>query len=160
VLLAELQTVLETITWLDTAYGQSEKHHDQQEGVYPTLYAGGDYLKMKPDEHLGNICFFMSEDPQKIKANHLSTEESGMMKLVFFFNWENVYVDHTQRTYENIKYDVLEKLRNPGIANGRIEVKAFYKDALSIWKGYKVDPSMRPYGVCAFDIEYKTYGTC
>lgn len=157
VLLAEIQTILETVSWLDTAYGQTEKHYDENRS-YPAIYTGSDYLSMLPDGHLGNYSFFIVQDPQQVQVDFQQEEFAGTMRLVVFFNWDNVYADH--KTYENIKYDILEVLRNPGLLNGRIEVKAFYKDVENIFKGYKVDPSLRPYGAVAFDINYITMNRC
>ena len=156
VVFESLATRLEDIPWLTKGYGIADNHYVDGES-FPAIWTGSDYLSMKPDEHLGNYSFFQILDPHDLLVRGNQAEHRGTARVVFFWNWEDVYADH--RSYENIKFDILEVLKAP-MVNAHLEIKKFYKDSVNIWKGYKLDPSLRPYGCCAVEFTFKTMSQC
>ena len=161
--LLQLQTELTTgLSWLTAAYGKAqrliERNTSGKRIYFPGVYAGAkEYLKVFPDSHLGNFCFFEVPDGNERvlwNKNHYNwlTSDFG---LIFWFDFRDVYpspADWTLHTIENVKSEVLRVLTTTTYSNLSItDITTFSEQADNIYRSYTHNEIseqflMRPYG--------------
>ena len=129
------------LSWLNYAFGKSEKQIDSDGNVYPAIYQGfNNYINMLPDSHLGNYCFFEVEDGQDITRLSDYTVNDNKYQadfnLIFWFDFREVYEDHERKTIENVKEDVLAALIAANLYGVSLEVTQIYDRAENIYQGY------------------------
>lgn len=162
--LAELRTaLLAGLTWLDAAYGPAEKREGISEAgariIYPAVFAGSantptDYLRLFPDEHLGNFCYFELADGQQINWQGPRQDPSidVDLSIIFWFDFRTVYPsDHLTRTIEHVKDQVLDLFRDMVLASVTAQFDRIFTRSENIYRGYTISEIegqflMRPYG--------------
>ena len=160
--LFEIQTKLTGATgldWLTNAYGKAE-YKKEVEGnnnvVYPAVYAGNrEYLKLFPDSHLGNFCFFIIEDNEEILTQSLKNRElKSNLSLIFWFDFDTVYpfpLIPDEYSVENVKDQVSTFFKQNVFINSAFEWNNNYQKGNNIYDGFtdkEIDNQflMRPYG--------------
>ena len=155
--------MLDNLPWLDNAFRHALRIEDERDGrpyVYPGIYAdtreARDYINMLPDEHLGNYYFIDLDDGLTYSAPRQSLEkQQGRISLVFFFDFRDIYSDHTNKTLENVLNEVVQVLKKP-LNLSRITINRIFREADNIYRRYshnaiKTQFLKRPYG--SFRIE-------
>lgn len=159
--LFEIQTKLTGATglsWLTNAYGKAE-YKKEIEGnstiIYPAVYAGNkEYLKLFPDAHLGNFCFFIVDDNEEILSQSLKNRElKSKFSLIFWFDFDSVYPSPLipdEYSIENVKYQVSTFFKTNTFSSA-FEWKNTYHNGSNIYDGFtdkEIDNQflMRPYG--------------
>lgn len=164
--LLDVQAVLAGgLPWLNAAYGKADRLKVQKNGttvVFPAVYVEGtEYLRMFPDEHLGNYSFFVIDDPQEVAPrlgvnNGLFNYNFG---LIFWFDMRRVFTGAADRwksySTENVKSQVLSLLRGGGF-NVQLRVFNVFDQQENIYRGFtdrEINNQylMRPYS--AFRVE-------
>jgi hypothetical protein len=151
-----------SLSWLDNAYGNAQALKEYRDGRTHTFPAvpttkGKEYLRMFPDEHLGNFIWFdvPGYDIQDEGRPSRNYEATG--SLICWFDLRRVYPnDWTQRGAENVKNELLSVLSSRGLTRGKIRLRRSYDRQADIYRGYSDTEienqyMMRPYG--AFRIE-------
>ena len=153
----EMATVLSSrLDWLDNAYGKAERRVEQVDEVaysFPAVPVGiKEYLRLMPDDSLGNFCFFDFVDPAAIdrQSKHL-VRASSLCGVVFWGDLRSVYPsDAANRTLENVKREVLSVLEQYSTPTTRFSVQSIAERAENIYPGYTARELhnqylMRPY---------------
>ena len=173
--IGEIQKGLaEQITWLDVAFGRSQRITKMINGkriVTPNVYCGAwnghgpnDYIEVSPDSKIGNFSFFEIEDPQTIDAGPWARQIKTQFGLIVWFDLTRVYNTAANRNTEKLKADILHCLNGRAgwhLTDGRIIINRIYERAENIYRGYtlsEIDNQflMHPYAGFRFDgiLEY------
>lgn len=142
--LLELQTKLITrFPWLDHAFGKAQQLRKAGDNgrvlTFPTVYSGGkEYLRVFPDEAIGNFSFFDVKDGEAVdRSVGPSGYLTAVVGLIFWFDIQDVYpVDWEHRTTENVKDDVLLFLNAAGLMQSNISVGRIFERPENIYPGY------------------------
>lgn len=154
------ETLATRLTWLNNVYGKSQRLKEidgnGQEIIYPGVYVGSqDYLKVFPDGHLGNFCFFEVVDGEEFDFNQAGSNFTTLtFAIVFWWDFRSVFpspADWTKYTIDNVKLLILQALSRVRLAKGFFRIRRSYEQAENIYRGYtdrEVDQQflMRPYG--------------
>lgn len=163
------QGLVDNLTWLDAAFGRSQRLIKQINGknvITPNVYCGGwnghgenDYIETSPDSKIGNFAFFEIEDPQTITIGPWAREIKAPFGLIFWFDLTRVYDAADNRNTEKLKADILRILNGRAgwhLSGGRIILNRIYERAENIYRGYtlsEIDNQflMHPYAGFRFD---------
>ena len=149
--LLSIQTRLEGLDWLDTAYGRCEKLKREKEGKviqFPAIYAQGkEYLELFPDEHLGNFSFFEIVDGWDYSGD---IRRVGF-NLILWFNFESVFPDDYQQRNQMDVAEKIIKILEKSYPGSSINLGKIYLTPDEIYRGYtsrEISQQflMRPYG--------------
>jgi len=169
VALLEIQTALTSkLSWLNHAFGKAQKLvelKEKRQVKFPAVYIGKeDYLKMFPDSHIGNFTFFDIEDGQDIAHMGRRVQDYRTKGgLIVWFDFRTVYPnDWQQRTIENVKFDVIEAIKDTTLVQSQIRMSKSWERAEAIYKGYtdkEIDNQflMRPFGGFRIDFDIKYF---
>ena len=157
VALLEIQTALTGgLSWLDQAFGKAELVTDKVDNRtvrIPAIYTGGiEYLKMLPDNHIGNFSFFDVEDGEEIEWSEYGTDYiNARISLILWFDYRDVYVDPNNRSIENVKKDVKDVLKAMRLTRSHVTFDRFFDQFQNVYGRYQVDHIqnkfwMRPFG--------------
>lgn len=162
--LLEIQGKLETgLDWLDVAFGKSYRLQETVDGkkrFFPAVYYGGasgnEYLKLIPDSHIGNFCFFDVEEGEKSNRVARSYDQFvADLALIFWFDFRTVFPspdNHVNRTLENVKAEVYRLLKEMRLTTCSIAFNQFFERKEEVYRGYWVPDMdnqfyMRPFGL-------------
>lgn len=163
------QGLVDNLTWLDAAFGRSQRIVKMMNGkriTTPNVFCGGwnghgefDYIEVSPDSKIGNFAFFDVEDPQTINAGPWAREISAPFGLVVWFDLTRVYDTLSNRNTEYIKAQILRVLNGKTgwhLGEGRITINRIYERAENIYRGYtlsEIDNQflMHPFGGFRFE---------
>lgn len=163
------QGLAEQITWLDVAFGRSQRLSKMMNGkriITPNVYCGGwnghgpnDYIEVSPDSKIGNFSFFEIEDPQTIDPGPWAREIKTPFGLIVWFDLTRVYNSATDRNTEKLKAEILHCLNGRTgwhLTDGRVIINRIYERAENIYRGYtlsEIDNQflMHPYAGFRFD---------
>lgn len=147
--IGEIQEGLETLSWLDVAFGRAQRLTKSINGkkiVYPSVYCGGwnghgdnDYVEVSPDSMIGNFAFFEVEDPQTVDAVTWARQIRAPFSIIIWLDLTRVYGTATNRNTEYLKAQVLRLLggRNGWhLTDGRVVINRIYERAENIYRGY------------------------
>ena len=171
------QALVENISWLDAAFGRSQRLTKRVNGgtiVTPNVYCGGwnghgenDYIEVTPDSKIGNFAFFEVEDPETIDAGPWARKITASFALVVWFDLRRVYGVEDNRNTEYLKAQILALLGGKygwALGGGRLTVSQIYERAENIYRGYtlsEIDNQflMHPYGGFRFEgsLEFDEY---
>lgn len=154
----------DSLTWLDNAYGRAVKRERMQDGqrvIYPAIYAGGgEYLRLFPDEHLGNFCWMDVQDGYSVDwIARKYWRVRATAGLIVWFDLRSVYPStYDSNTEENVKSAVLGALRSALSPALRFTVSRAWDRSENIFRGYSLSEvdnqfMMRPYGCFRLDGE-------
>jgi hypothetical protein len=176
-LLDEMATKLgNSLSWLNNTFGKAEriikKDFLQRPEYQPAIYTGGrknqDYVLLFPDSHLGNFCWFDVPGTQDLliedrrQWNRVRTTAG----LIIWYNITKVYpANHTTRTIENVKADVLRAVQTATYTNGSARALSFLERIEDIYRGYstkEIDRQFmtRPYNAFRLDLEITVRENC
>lgn len=152
------------LSWLTAAYGEGQKLMRLKDGkavAYPAVYTERkEYLKLFPDSHLGNFCWFdVDDDVAVLVTGRRVSKIMATVGIIFWFDFRDVFPGEDEiKTAGHVKNQVLDALLAPGLASTHVEVKSIVDRTENIYKGYttaEIDNQflMRPYG--AFRIQAK-----
>lgn len=163
------QGLVDNLTWLDAAFGRSQRLVKMMNGkriTTPNVFCGGwnghgefDYIEVSPDSKIGNFAFFDVEDPQTINAGPWAREISAPFGLVVWFDLTRVYNTLSNRNTEYLKAQILRVLNGRTgwhLGEGRITINRIYERAENIYRGYtlsEIDNQflMHPFGGFRFE---------
>ncbi len=147
--IGEIQEGLETLSWLDVAFGRAQRLTKSINGkkiIYPSVYCGGwnghgdnDYIEVSPDSRIGNFAFFEVEDPQTVDAGTWARQIKAPFSIIIWLDLTRVYGTATNRNTEYLKAKVLRLLggRNGWhLTEGRVVINRIYERAENIYRGY------------------------
>lgn len=123
-------TLSSRLSWLNNSFGRCDKFVEYQDVgsdfIFPVIYTGGrdglDYIKLLPDQDLGNFCFIDVDVEQSIPENNIgSVTIESKIAIIFWWDYRTVYPNDWQnRTIENVKHEVLTALSSGIPINGRV----------------------------------------
>lgn len=163
------QGLVDNLTWLDAAFGRSQRLVKMMNGkriTTPNVFCGGwnghgefDYIEVSPDSKIGNFAFFDVEDPETINAGPWAREISVPFGLVVWFDLTRVYNTLSNRNTEYLKAQILRVLNGRTgwhLGEGRITINRIYERAENIYRGYtmsEIDNQflMHPFGGFRFE---------
>ena len=163
VVLGEFQTDLAAgLAWLDHSFGKAQimkEVRDGREVVFPGVYVGQrDYLKVFPDEHIGNFSFFVVEDGETINYFRKSSDIQTRFGLVIWFDFRAVYPSDWQtRTIDNVKEDFLRAFAASSFRPGvQISVDKIFERPGNVYREFtdkeiEAQYCMRPWGMIRAD---------
>lgn len=169
-----IQAKLESeLTWLTTAYGRAQKLVErdgtQREISFPAIYAssndGREYIRMFPDELLGNYSFFDLRDEQEI--SNYATKAPGKniyrfgADLIVWFDFRKVFPSPANwKAYSvaNVVQQVSDVLQSSQLNGASVEIERYYYLVENVYRGYSHKEisnqfAMPPYG--CFKIQTK-----
>ena len=170
-----VQTKLEDgLSWLTTAYGRASRFVQRsgnigeayypagREIVSPVVYGesstGEDYIRLFPDDTLGNFSYFDLTDEQRIDSYATKSPAKNIYKfgadLVVWFDFRTVYpspADWKAYSVANVLQEVSDVLQESQIAGVSIEIERYYYSVENIYRGYDHKEianqfAARPYG--------------
>lgn len=160
----------EHIPWLDTIYGRCErlvKIIDGRKYFTPNWYDGkGEYTMLTPDQGLGNYCFFVLDDPQRMMWE---VDARVMMRSPFsLIVWVDMRTvdEFDERNTEKVKEDVLRVLNGHAwIREGRVRVSRVYERDENVFQGFTMDEvdnqyMMSPFAAFRFEGELQINSDC
>lgn len=169
------QGLVDNLSWLDVAFGRSQKLVRKVAGgktiITPNVYCGGwnghgpqDYIEVSPDSKIGNFSFFVIDDPQTIDAGPWARKIKTPFGLVVWFDLRRVYGTEDNRNTERLKADVLRVLAGRDgwhLTAGRVTTSKIYEQNENIYRGFtlsEIDNQylMHPFGGFRIDglLEY------
>lgn len=160
------------LSWLTAAYGRAQKMVERSESGReigsPVIYAastdGMEYIKMFPDDTLGNFSFFDLRDEQRIDNYAVKTPKGNIYKfgagLIVWFDFRTVYpspADWKGYSVANVVQQVSDLLQTSQIAGVNIEIERYYYSVENIYRGYDHKEianqfAIRPFGVFRVDL--------
>lgn len=167
-MLQELQQkLMESLPWLNVAFGRAYKLARHDEGgnkfLYPAAYNGkSEYISLMPNDNYGNFSWFDIYDPQEITPISQSLPQytfSGA--LIFWYNLDSIYDNNDFVYTEEVKNEVLRLLTTPGIVSGasRLNITKVYERFENIYKGYSLEKvynnwAYKGEGVATYDKQF------
>lgn len=160
-----------SISWLDYSFGRCYKITDFDSNVkhvFPAVYnSNREYISVLPNDNFGNFSFFDVYDPQKIDNTVIGKQKiTFKCGLVFWFKLDEIYADETMIHTEEIKHEILNILKKPGLLNsGRVSVNEVLEKFENIYKGYNIEKLHKqfflyPYSALRFELEIVTQEKC
>ena len=144
--LLEFQFVLQDkLSWLNTAYGKSEKRKDNSTGtlsIFPAIYSDGrtkkEYIKLFPDSHLGNFSFFTISEGY---VADIRRSRQGKVQfdfgLIFWFDFRTIYPNNWQnKSTQNVMELVLDVLKTTRFRRSSVELSEIFEEPDNIYAGF------------------------
>lgn len=159
--------MLANISWLDNAYGKAERLRETNQGgevVYPAVYTGRDkeYLKLFPDDSLGNFSFIEIRDTQELFPEQSKKKRIRCnLSVIFWFDFRKIYSTPNTYTIENVKNELLDFFSRYTFKTFLYDVEMISEEVENIYSGlgYNVNSNqfnMRPYGCLKISGEVAT----
>lgn len=167
------------LPWLNKAFGQAHKlaiTKDNRTTYFPAYpaedeTAGKEYVKLWPDEHIGNFSFFELQDQHNViewgKAKMVNSVFEFKVSLIVSFNLKTIWPDDwkmrsTANVVNEIFNRVLAKFSAPAVS---INADRYFHNTENVYKGYTIEEiptqyNMRPYGVCRIDLTARYSPIC
>lgn len=143
------QGLVDNISWLDAAFGRSQRLTKMMNGkriTVPNVFCGGwnghgenDYIEVSPDSKIGNFSFFEIDDPETIEVGPWARQIKTPFALIIWFDLTRVYNTASNRNTERLKAQILHVLNGRAgwhLSNGRIVLNRIYERAENIYRGY------------------------
>lgn len=143
------QGLVDNISWLDAAFGRSQRLTKMMNGkriTVPNVFCGGwnghgenDYIEVSPDSKIGNFSFFEIDDPETIDVGPWARQIKTPFALIVWFDLTRVYNTASNRNTERLKAQILHVLNGRAgwhLSNGRIVLNRIYERAENIYRGY------------------------
>ena len=132
------------VQWLDHVFGRCErlvKMMNDRKYHTPNWYMGrGEYLLLTPDQRLGNYCFFVMDEPQKVQW---SVGETSRIRSPFaLIVWVDMRTidEHDERDTEKVKQDILHVLNGQAwIREGGLTVTRIYERDENVFREFTMD---------------------
>lgn len=165
--IAAINSKLDTLSWLTQSFGKIEtliEFGEPQSGSirgsnnrairYPAILKSTDskvaYEKLFPDESKGNFSYVELLDRESINFGSATYDMESTIGIVFWYSYKSIYgANHDTYTIENVKKEVLDKLR---LVQGCV-IKPIYieEGADNIYRGFHHNEIteqflMRPFG--------------
>lgn len=157
----------EKLLWLNSVFGKCEKLKHRQNGreyILPNWYHGGQqYTQVLPCSDLGNLVFFVLNDPQDIEAQSGQlTKYTTDFSVIFWYDTRTI---DTERNTERIKEDIIKALNGITLTMGRVTYNTIWEDAENVLKGFDMSVIenqylMAPYSGLRIDGKLTTFEIC
>lgn len=153
--------------WLNNVFGIVELLTDMKNGkrfISANMYQGKNkYLQVMPCKELGNFCYFLLRDPQRVSANKKTI--TSPFSFVVWYNVDNVTDSPDERNREAVKAEILAFLSRLNIGNGRITLGAVYENPKNVFIDVSYDHVdnqflMAPYAGLRIDGEISVVIPC
>ncbi len=170
-----VQAKLESgLSWLTTAYGRAHRFVQRsgnigeayypagREIVSPVVYAnstdGLEYIRLFPDDTLGNFSYFDLTDEQRISSYAVKSPAKNIYKfgadLIVWFDFRTVFpspADWKAYGLANVVQQVSDVLQTSQIKGVNIEIERYQYTVENIYRGYDHKEianqfAARPYG--------------
>ncbi len=165
------QLEIKLSAWSLRAFGRCQKlieQKDRQRIYYPAWFYGqnqDNYLKLFPDQHIGNFSFFTLADSQEIPDENFTTYQTlkGEFGLIFWFYFPSIFGDNWQNySIDNVKNEVLHHIKSIKGVNFKFYINRFWEEADNIYTGFnhreiQSQFLMRPYGGFRIDGEIEVW---
>lgn len=171
VVVGEIQDgIAANIAWLDHIFGKAErlvKVINGKKYYSPNIYVGGnDYFELSPDSNVGNFCFFVLDEPQKVIFERGELNEvKAPFSLIVWFDMRKV-LDEYGRNIEAVKRQLLRTLNGEiMLKTGKMTINTIYERVENIFQGFTLDEVdnqflMQPYCGFRFKGELLTIDEC
>ena len=139
-----LQDGLGELSWLNHIFGRAERLCKVFEGkrIYtPAVYLGrGEYEPLTPDNTgLGNYCFFVMDEPQRImEAQGLYNRVRSPFSLIVWVDMRTIGQKDDRNT-EAVKEAVIKAVRRAWLKNGSCTIERIYERAENVFSGFTLD---------------------
>ncbi len=164
------QGLADNISWLDYVFGRSERLVKMYNGkrVYtPNVYVGGnEYELLEPDSGIGNFCFFVLDEPQRVEYVVGETSEMKVpFSIIVWVDMRTINSEDTRDT-ESVKRQLLRCLNGAiWMRQGSYRITKVWERAENIFKGFSLDEIdnqflMHPYCGWRFEGELKVHDDC
>lgn len=139
---ADLQTQLGSISWLDHIFGICERNTRMIDGKrynIATVYTGNNqYEQIEPCENLGNFCFFYLRDPQEFVAQDLQRLHTPV-SAIFWYDMRSASSSPNGRNRDAIKAEVLNLLREVRLPGGTFVWSRVYEEPKNVFADFSYD---------------------
>lgn len=140
----EIQTgMANSLSWLTHCFGRCERLVKEVNGrrVYtPNIYLGkNEYLLLTPDQRLGNYCFFVMEEPERMTFERgTRAVYRAPFSLVVWVDMRTVDDDDTRNT-EKVKDAIMKAVNGTISRYGGLSVTRIYNHAERVFEGFSLD---------------------
>lgn len=138
------QGLADNISWLDYVFGRTERLVKSINGkrVYtPNIYVGkNEYEQIEPDSNIGNFCFFVLDEPQKV--GYVVGETSEIKVPFSIIVWVDMRTinSNDDRDTESVKRQLLRCLNGEiWMRQGAFTINKIWERAENIFKGFSLD---------------------
>ena len=144
-IIQNLQDGLAGLSWLDHIFGRCERLVKEVEGhryFTPNVYMGGEeYELLTPDNtDLGNYCFFVMEEPQKVTYSvGVQSHLRSPFSLIVWVDMRTVGAAYDDRNTESLKEAVLKAVRRSWVKQGAVILDRVYERAENVFQGFTLD---------------------
>lgn len=139
---ADMQTALGEIGWLDHIFGLCEKNTrviDGRRYDVATVYTGYDqYEQIEPCFELGNFCFFYLRDPQEFVRNFGGRMRSPL-SAIFWYDMRKAGNSPEGRNREAVKAEILSTLTGAHLPGGIFEWTRIYEEPKNVFADFSYD---------------------
>jgi len=142
--LGEIQTgIAAKLPWLDKVFGRVETMRRVKDGktqTFPAVYVGdNEYLDLMPDGHIGNYCFFVTDDLGKKVLNIGGANVLVKMPIsvIFWWDYRTAFPDDVNTSNSiNVVSLVLDAFQGITTRKSSLRVTGWSDDAKQIYKGF------------------------
>jgi len=173
---SELGTALTSgVSWLTNMYGRAYTHlieTDQGTIRFPAVPVQSgirkDYLKLFPDQHLGEFGFFTMTDYATIDFERHATARIDLeWSLIIWGDLRNIYPsDWNTRTVEHMKYDVISTMIGVKLEHSKgLNIKGITDTGSEIYREWDADEIenqflMRPFAGFRIEGSFRVEQQC
>lgn len=166
------QQLKDGLPWLNYSFGRAQKvnHLENSDSkFYPEVHIGnGEYVRVMPDDQLGNFSFFKANYPQSpIWGNRSFQNVDGDFSLIFWFNLNSIFQGAKDRESEAVKAEIYHLLtRDLRLVGGRLNsINAIFEEADDVYNEFdyseiKEQFHMQPYAGLRFDLSLQIWANC
>ena len=137
-------SLLQNLAWLDYSFGRAQRltklDMNGNQVFYPACYLdNGEYKDVRPDQNVGNISFFLVEDPTEIDWNRNQQKKFTVpFSIIIWYNIEKAYGYGSNTEY--VKADILKKLSLIKLPNQgeSFTITKIWDKAENIYKGFSI----------------------
>lgn len=143
----ELQLSLSGIPWIEASFGRAwrvpRKETNGKIIYYPEVWQGEgkDLLNVMENDNLAAHCFWYFPDPANINNwnNGLYSRIERPAHLFVLFNLDKINPAATYRFTEELKRDLLDKLRNTRLSSATLTVNRVFEQASQVFNVFTIN---------------------
>lgn len=153
----------ENCDWLDTIFGRCERLVKEINGkkyYSANWYLGGkEYVRIAPDEGLGNFAFFVLDEPTDLETYFRGDVTRCSIGFALII-WADMRKMTTDRDTEAIKDEIITILsKRTFLHNGRVSINRIYERAENVFREFDYDEidnqfMMHPFAGFRFEGEF------
>lgn len=144
--LNELQQSIATIPWIEASFGRAWKVSRMNEmkkpEYYPEVWQGADkdLLNVMENDNLAAHSFWYVADPANVQDwnNGLYSRIERTVHLIVLFNLKRIDPNLTYRFTEELKRDILDKLRTTRLSSATLTINRVFEDPNQVFNGFTI----------------------